>query len=202
MLKNELFKCFRIDWVTVCMTQQSSCVFRWCHFIHASWLRPFPELGRRTERQYTPLITSQFGDNTLSGLLVPPTETSSRLHCSLAKRVEGWTAHQFYHKHERTWKKTCSSRVFPFSFFFFSDDCTLNLIAFPKVSQSLSSLCFSLTLQVFHGVGHGLPDGVPSVQSLHLSLWNPVHGLLGVSTNSLPRACADSVISHSAVSEF
>lgn len=143
---------------------------------------------------------SQFGDNSPSRLLVPPTETSSRLHCSLAKQVEGWTAHQFYHKHERIWKKTCSSRVFPFSFFL--DDCTSNLIAFPKVSQSLSSLCFSLTLQVFHGVGHGLPDGVPSVQSLHLSLWNPVHGLLGVCTNSLPHTCADSFISHCAVSKF
>lgn len=32
---------------------------------------------------------SQSGDNTPSRLLVPPTGTSSRLHCSLAKQVEG-----------------------------------------------------------------------------------------------------------------
>lgn len=147
--------------------------------------------------QYTPLITSlSLVTTPRAGCWFHPLEL---LHACIVLLPNKWKVEQLISFTTNT--KGPDRRPVLLEFFLFLDDCTLNLIAFPKASQSLSSLCFSLTLQVFHGVGHGLPDGVPSVQSLHLSLWNPVHGLLGVSSNSLPGTCADSVISHSAVSK-
>lgn len=46
-------------------------------------------------------------------------------------------------------------------------------------------LMFTLPLwQVHHGDGHGLSDGVPRQQSLHLQLWDTFHRLFWVKENT------------------